>query len=908
MIGRSAEWAVVTDLLSAASGGGAALVVEGDAGMGKSTLLAAAADWAAAHGFRRVDCCGLQSHAGMGFAAIHQLVHPLLDDAARTLPARQRHALLTAFGLDDGPPPDRLLVSLAVLGLLEEAASQRRLLLVVDDAQWMDQSSLDVLAFVARRLGNAPLVMLAAQRSPVGDSARGLDGLPTLSLGPLPREEAQRLLDCSQPPSDEPTTARTRLQDVVLDQAGGNPLAIIELSAALADDAAGSAIFTGEPLPTSQRVERAFLAQLDTLTEPSRTLLLLIAASDGSLGEICSAAGVLDVDFARALAPLERAGLVRVGGGSLQVRHPLIRSTVYRAATLSSRCLVHDALARVTGDPMRAAWHRAEATVGSDETVAAVLQAAAEEACSRGAGAEAAAAMRRAAALSPESDARIRRLTTAAEWARSAGLIADARNTLREVDSVAGDTPARARTALVRFVLDNATGVPGRSAEDYLALAGECADGDVLHRQMLWAAAVSCRLHGLPEDSRRRVHAALGSIDVPLDPWTEIATALVDDTGYGPIFRRRLPRLVEALADAPLLLTSLASAAEATTERSAALACWEQVQRRARHRSSPADECEGLRGAAQLHLADGRIDAALVAGQSALRMAEDMKLTMTAGSAAASVARALSWRGDAEEAAAALASARALLACAPTILWHDDVRWAAGWAALCVNDFAEAHRHLSAMGAHRTSRRWAIADLAEAAVGSGHGEAVRSRVADVAEEARLLGFDSMLVHRAQALLADADDDAEAHYEAALNAASNAVLETARTHLLFGEWLRRRRRITDARAHLSTAVSAFHAAGAVPLRHRAAAELRAAGVTTAACPPAHRAAALLTAQELQIARMAADGMSNREIADRIYVSHRTVAAHLYKVFPKLGITSRNQLHGALGDTPPTRAVI
>jgi len=270
--------ASVTDTLAAISTSGAALVIDGEAGIGKSTLLSATADWAEANGYRRLGCSGLQSQTEVGFAGIHELIHPVLDHTA-ALPPRQRTALLTAFGLADDPTPDRLLVSLAVLGLLEEAASRRRIIMIVDDVQWLDQSSLEVLAFVARRLSNAPLMMLCAERTGLDGAAPYLDGLPRLPLGPLAPEHARQLLTITAQHAD------ALLQQRVLEQAGGNPLAVIELSGALGERGS-NAVFSGEPLPTTRRVERAFLSQLGELTDSSRLLLLLISASDGQLRDI----------------------------------------------------------------------------------------------------------------------------------------------------------------------------------------------------------------------------------------------------------------------------------------------------------------------------------------------------------------------------------------------------------------------------------------------------------------------------------------------------------------------------------------------------------------------------------------------------------------------------------------------
>lgn len=891
--------AVIADALAAVSGSGSALVIDGEAGIGKSTLLTAAADWASADGYGRLGCSGLQSQAEVGFAGVHELIHPLMAHT-RDLPARQRSALMTAFGLEDGPAPDRLLVSLAILGLLEEAATRRRLILVIDDVQWLDQSSLDVLAFVARRLVNAPLLLLCAERTTVDGPVPQLEGLPRLSLGPLPVSDAEQLLVHTM--RGVPRALDVHLQRRVLEQSNGNPLAVIELTSAVGERAGSTATFAGEPLPTSRRVERAFLDQLEALPDPVRQLLLLISASDGSLNEIDCAASHLGLSAGQLLDPLERAGLIILCDGRIQVRHPLIRSTVYGAAPLSARALAHRSLATAASDPTRAAWHRAEAAFGPDEAVAADLERAADRARSRGAGAESAAALRRAAILSPDIEARVRRLSAAAEVARSAGLTSESISILAEAEPLADGQDAAEPLAITRFILSVTAALPGQTASELVALAGKFADGEHQQRELLWAAAIECRMHGLPESARRDVAQAISILDDVGDPLVGIATALVDDIGAGQRLRPLLPQLIEDFGDNPLILMAMGFAAEAVAERGHALACWLRVGSRSRNSGSAADECESLRGSAQLLLIQGRLQAAAISAQNAMRMAADMNLPMTEASAAAILARALTWQGQPERARAALDHARVVLTPDPSILWNDDAHWAAGLAALCTANHVDALAHLLKMSLHRTGRRWAVADLAEAAAGCEQPDLARSLVADIAAQADRLGagLELMLVHRAQALLAESEDDADMSFRSALanGEDADAGLELARTHLLYGEWLRRHRRIIEARTQLSLALSAFDAAGAVPFVERAAAELRAAGVSNAVGAVHNNAAAGLTSQELQIAQLAASGLTNREIADRIYVSHKTVAAHLYKVFPKLGITSRNQLHAAL----------
>lgn len=902
MIGRAAELATLTAQLDAISTSGTALVVDGEAGIGKSTLLAAAAQWATDHGYAQASCSGLQSQSEVGFAGVHELIHPLLTDVDQ-LPRRQRSALLTAFGLEDGAAPDRLLVCLAVLGLLEESAAKRRLLLLIDDVQWLDPSSLEVLAFVARRLTHAPLMLLSAERTTADGPVAALDGLTRLSVAPLAAAEARDLL--TETLRNAPADIDAHLQQRVLDQANGNPLAVIELAGALSDRGGDTAIFAGEPLPTSRRVERAFLAQLGALPEDSRLLLLLISASVGSLPEISAAAVHLGLDFSRELGPLESRSLVAVGGGRIQVRHPLIRSTVYGSAALASRVAVHRALADSTDDPTKAAWHRAEATFTPDEDVATELERAAERARSRGAGAEATAALRRAAVLSPQSNERVRRLAEAAEVARSAGLINEAVSILSEAEVIADNHCDAEPLAITRFVLNVTAGLPGQSAYDLLALAGKFSDGDPLQRQLLWAAAIECRMHGLNTELRQEVLTAIDRVDDgPGDGMLKVARALVDDTANGgPGLRPRMAALVTEYTDDPLFLMALAFAGEALGERAHAMKCWTRVGARARHRGSPADECESLRGSSQLLLLSGQIQAAVIAAQNSLQTAGDINVPMTAGSAAAILARASTMQGHPDRARHALEQSRCWLGPDPHILWHDDAHWAAGLAALCVGSHTEALHHLRKMGAHRTALRWAIADLAEAALGCGQTHAVAPLITDVEDQARALGtgLELMLAHRAQALISDSDEETERRFETALvaGADADAQIEYARTQLLFGGWLRRHRRIVEARTYLSDALATFDAAGAAPFTERAAAELRAAGVTSMHATTRNTAAETLTAQELQIAQLAAQGLTNRDIADRIYVSHKTVAAHLYKVFPKLGITRRNQLHSALG---------
>jgi DNA-binding CsgD family transcriptional regulator/DNA-binding transcriptional ArsR family regulator len=907
LLGRNHEFATLTSVLANTSQAGSALVVEGEAGIGKTTMLAAVGQWADRSGFRVLSCAGVQSQSKVGFAAVHELVHPLLHHADE-LPTHQRAALYAAFGMSQDGPPDPLTIGVAILGLVEEAAARQPLLLIVDDAQWLDGSSLHVLTFLGRRLTNAPVMLLCAARRGYDGRPGRLASLPRLFLGPVDDSTARTLLaDAVSATGERALGEGTRRR--ILAAAAGNPLAIQELTKAIAAAGEQNVLTSSAPLPTTRRIEQIFLEQLQLLPETSRRLLALIsAADDAGAGEILDAAGRLGLSE-DALDPLERCGLIAVDNGLVRVRHPLIRSVAYRAAPLSQRRAFHRCLAEAATDPVRAAWQRGAAAYGPDEALAAELEAVAALARDRGANGEAAAAFRRAAELSPAPQDRVRRLAAAIMPAYRAGSTVEAVDLLTAAEPLADDPVDLFELSFARFTLSISAGIPAPPLPALLALADRLGGAGAQCQQirLLAAAAAQCRMHGMSADDRHAVAQSLHALEPLGDARVDIALATVEDAKYARDFRTRADELRARIDGDLTALMSMGLAAESVSDLAVAQNCWDAAIRVAHGAGAPTLECEALRGAARAQIIAGHLQEAAISAQAARRIATDVGLGVSAGAAAALLCRIHAWKGEWACAAEALAAAREHLPTDTTLMWRDELAWAGGLLELARRNHREAFGELAQMTRDHGARRWALADLAEAAAASGDTATVAQVVDDIAAQAATLGSPhvTMLVHRSRALLATDGHEVEHHFLSALatDVAEQAPLEYARTQLCYGEWLRRRRRIVDARAQLSPALRTFEVHDAHPFAERTRAELRAAGVQLPGQGAGGDPGTELTPQELQIARLAATGLSNRQIADRIYVSHRTVAAHLYKVFPKLGITSRNQLRDALGEVLP-----
>ncbi|MER7684720.1 AAA family ATPase [Streptomyces sp. NPDC097610] len=912
IVGRDHELALLSRLVDAlTTGRTGALLMTGGPGAGKSALLDAAARMARRSGVRVLRCRGSEGESGLAFAGLHQLLRPLLD-LAEGLPARQRAALLGVFGLDDGTPTvsDPLLTSLGALTLLSDAAEHGPLLLVIDDTHWLDLGTLDVLAFMARRLEGEPVALLLAARDTAVPAQLDRQ-INRLTIEPLDPAAAGRLLD------HQPRPPAGRARSRVLEQAAGVPLALVELARAVARDPAAA---HEDALPLTDRLEAIFAADLPELPPATRELLLFAAAAESAeLPVILSAVG--DRATPDDWLPAERAGLVRIDADRVRFRHPLIRSAVYRAATYTERHTAHRALADVlVGDPDRRAWHHAAAASGVDEEAARELDDSAARAQRRGGYAAAATALERAARLSPDPTVRAGRLVRAATMAMYAGhprwvgelsaqvaTLTDEPALLAEASLLAGwalavTTQFAGSLGFLLPVAEAAVDENPVLTLDALATATTPAynSGALEHRENILRI-----VERVPpqDDETGRLWVLAGCDPVrnraqALDLLAATWTAPLPKPGSGvdiPLSRLVVSGgaawVLDETAEAIRLLgaaidhlrRSPTSGANATVAQALALALYES--------GSWTEACAALDEAYGL-AAEGGLENVVV-GAPVLR------------------ATLLALRGDTEEARAAVQRAVHGVDLPNCRSLQVRTHYALGAAALAEGDHAAAYDRFRAVYTRRPepaplhfhASDYYLADLVAAAVRTGRAEdarlvldTTRRRLAEGGTSARL----TAIVHRAEALLAE-PDDAERHFTAALAdpAGDQWPFERAQVRLDYAEWLRRRRRAVEARPQLAAALEVFERLGTRPWTDRTRAELRAAGVTQASTPAGSPdSLAELTPQQLQIARLAAAGLTNREIGERIFLSPRTVGFHLYRIFPKLGITSRAQLRDAL----------
>jgi DNA-binding CsgD family transcriptional regulator len=894
--GRRAEQATIDGLLAGARDGvSGSLILRGEPGIGKTALLDHAA--AGAQGMRVLRGVGVESEAKLPFAGLHLLLRPALGNLD-ALPGPQRQALSAAFGLGAGGDGDRFMIGAGVLSLLAEAAEHEPLLCLVDDAQWLDRASAEALLFAARRLDREGVVIVFAVR----DYAEALtgSGIPELRLDGLDAESAAMLLD------DSGTGLPAALRDQLVTETRGNPLALLELPSLVAAQGAQPG-----PIPLTSRVLDAFHHQVRSLPTSARTLLLLAAADDtGELSTLLRAAGELGVSIDD-LQPAEASGLISLTTGALTFRHPLIRAAVYQGAPLGQRIAVHRALAACAGsrDADRRAWHLAVAATGPDERVAEDLEQAAARAEARNGYAAAASGYERAAQLSEDVDAATRRLTLACEAGVHSGQLDWARARAERAFGEVVDPAIQARLIVVRAGADFAQGALRHAHElltdgAFLIAAEDPVRAFWMVMEALHAAWASPTDQKLIAGTVDRF-AALGLTgDDPLlsmawlARWTT-AVVLDRDTDGFPAVDQLLPvaRAVGAAAG-PRGLIEVASRAftVARDEENADIAAGLVAGARAKGIifALPA----GLGFSALSLTLLGRHREALINGTEGLRIARDTGQP----------------------------------------LWGSYASGALAYLAAIEGDEAECRRHADGSGLGRSAEEagstWALAALALLDLGLGrvqgtfdrlravaqgptrHQAAVVRSVPDLIEAAVRLGrpedaveplalftrwattmrrpwIDALLA-RCRAVTTP-DSGAERYYlEAlALHEPRSRPFERARTELLYGEWLRRERRKSDARVQLNSALRAFEELNSTPWAARARAELGATGSTVprVAAPDVFAA---LTPQELQISQLAARGLSNRDIAAQLYLSPRTVAYHLYKAYPKLGIASRGEL--------------
>lgn len=906
LIGRRAERALLDELISAVRAGESrALVVHGEPGVGKTALL----DYVAGHGpdLRVLHAGGVQSEMELPFAGLHQFCLPLLSRSDE-LPGPQSDALDIAFGASSGPPPDRFLVGLAVLGLLAAEADEQPVLCLIDDQQWFDRASAQVLAFVARRLGQESIGMVISTRVVSDDLTR----LPELAVEGLSAADARSLLDTVLTiPIDE------RVRDQIVAETGGNPLALLELPRGLtpAQLAGGFGLPSDVPLPGS--IEGTFARRAAALPESTRRFLL-VAASDPSGDQelVRRAVDRLAIEPG-AVDPAVEAGLLEPGS-LVRFRHPLVRSAVYRLASAQDRRRVHHALAEVTNpdrDPDRRAWHRAQAATGPDEDVAEELERSAGRAQARGGVAAAAAFLLTAATLTLDPAHRTDRTLAAAEAQVRAGFLDDALDLLSMAETGPCTDAQRAQVALLRahlaFVMNRGNDAPPLllSAARRLApidpplaraccldalaaatfagrLAGE--GGGVLEISRAVEAmppspgephAWDLLLDGTAAMYNQGCGAGLATLKGAMVDfgagmstedelrwlWLASITAmqLCDDDRWNELSERHidLARTIGALGELPLALTLRALFSSFCGDLTTAAAL--------------TDEAQAVQDATGTNLAPyGALGVAAFRGDDTLA-SEVFRATLD------DVTR----RGEG--------------------VGITMVEWAN--AVLC-NGFGRYDDAVAAASrsigdeSYRGSLALPCAEMVEAATRTEQAAAAADAYERLAEVTEASGTDWALGLRARAkAMLSEGGEADTLYRESIARLGRTRLrvDLARAHLLYGEWLRRERRNVDAREHLRTAESMLETMGVAAFAERARRELRAAG-----CTVRRRVDVLrhdgLTAQEAQIARMARDGLSNPEIAGRLFISPHTVQYHLRKVFTKLGVSSRGQLASVLHD--------
>jgi DNA-binding CsgD family transcriptional regulator/tetratricopeptide (TPR) repeat protein len=901
LAGRGAESARLDSLLAdARAGQSAVLVLRGEPGIGKTAVLGYAAESAA--GFQVVGAAGVESEMELPFAGVHQLCGPMLGGLGR-LPPPQRDALGTAFGLSSGAQPDRFLVGLAVLSLLSDAAEERPLLCLIDDAQWLDRSSAQVLAFVARRLQAESVALLFAERQPgeLDELAR----LPDLPLRGLPDDSARELLASAiGGPIDD------RVRDRILAEARGNPLALIELPHELspATLAGGFGLPSGRPVPG--RIEASFRLRVQQLPAATRRLLLVAAAEPtGESALLWRAVTMLGIP-AEAAGPAEADGLLDLGA-QVAFRHSLLRSAIYRAADAEERRSAHLALAEATdaaADPDRRAWHRAHATLAPDEDVARELERSAGRAQARGGLAAAAAFLERAAALTPDRGRRARRALDAARYKQLAGAPHDASTLL----ATAGAGPLgdfdramlqrlHGQIALdlrrggdaVPLLLDAARRLepldPALARETYLEAlrAAGIADRPGGARAAAEAAfrapspdgaprAIDLLLEGLAVRFTAGYAASAPALKLALSavrdegghlrqdvrwPWSgrRVAPDLFDDGTWCALATRgvQIARDAGALAVLPLALNYLAT----------------------------------------MRIYEGNLEAAAALLDEADAIAD------ATGTAPLVVARLLlaGFRGDEEQASVLIEASKSA-----AIARGEEVVLTTGEHARAVlhNGLGQYQAALDAAQSASAQDElmlsvWSLPELVEAAARCGRTELAADALGRLCERTQAAGTELALgiEARSRALLSGGDP-AERLYREAVQRLGGTRMRPVlvRAHLLYGEWLRRENRRTDAREQLRIAYDGLTAMGMEAFAERARRELLATGETVR--KRTVQISYELTAQEVQIARLAADGLSNLEIGAQLFLSPRTVQYHLAKVFTKLGVGSRRQLGRAL----------
>jgi DNA-binding CsgD family transcriptional regulator len=908
MVGRSGDCRALDDLVEAVRRGlSRSLVIAGEPGIGKTRLLEYMAQ--AADGVQTVSIAGVESELRLGFAALHRMLVPFLDRVG-LLPAPQRVALGSAFGLAGGPPADRFLVGLGVLTLLADVAAEQPLIWLVDDAQWLDRESLEVLGFVGRRLYADGIGLLFGVREP-SPGLTALDGLPVRRLSGLEPAAARALLA---------TTAsgalNARVAARIITETGGNPLALLELAGQLTSDQLAGRSPLPQRLPVGRRLQGHFLRQVKMLPNATGSLLLLAsAASSDDPAALWRAAALLNLGPTDA-DPAIAQDVISVHP-RVAFRHPLIRSAVYEGATSGDRGRVHDALASIArqdGQPDQAAWHRAAATAVPDQDVAASLERSAGRAEQRGGYVAQAMFLARAAELTSDPRERAVRLLAAAQAHLAAGDGALAEALL---DRAAPRLAAAGRHVAAQRLRASIAVFFSRHKDAPALLLDTVAAVDPpdapLIREMLFEAmqaALVARQYITGTTPADVAHAAL---QVPGDPARAVtATGLLLDgfatriaVGYRPavpLLRAAVAALFAGEQPAPAGIPATILGWFAADD------LWDDDGRRAMlKRAEALQRRHGALGALRITLA-GLTTGEVWAGRPAEAEAsylEAAEISTSTGVPAPATTGVLlemrAWQGREQESRA---------------LAEMTAQWGQQRGAAILEVFALMGLTVLELGLGRYAEAlsWGmriydddppgfgnriLPEVVEAGSRGGDHRAAHAALGRLADRAAASGTPWALgmLTRSHALLAR-DADAETFYCSAIAHLTGTSVRTelARAHLLYGEWLRRQKRRNDARAQLRTAYDMFDAMGAAAFARRARAELLAAGDRPR--QPAERSSLDLTPQEAQVARLAAAGATNAEIATHLFVTASTVEYHLSKVFRKLGITSRRQLATAL----------
>jgi DNA-binding CsgD family transcriptional regulator len=928
-VGRADELELIDSLLAGHGRGGPGLLLRGDAGVGKTALLDAAAAQAEAAGTRVLRASGVEFEAEIDFSVLHQMLYPVRERADR-LATGHRAALEHVFGLVSRPALDPLVASTAVLDLLGEVAAERPLLVIVDDVGWVDRGSATVLGFAARRVGTDPIVFLAAARTGAGGFFHQV-GLPEREVGPLAEQPAAMLLD-AQWPGLAPV-ARRRL----LAEAAGNPLALRELPASLTDRQRSGQDPLPALLPLNRRLEATFAARVRVLPAPTRKLLLLAALeADASLATIRTATqGSSDVND---LDPAQQADVVRVDAvaGPVSFRHPLLRSAIVQMTPPGERRSAHRALAAaLAGDPERRAWHLAEAATGPDEAVARALDEAALSAWRRGdpsaaaaggldeaavsdrrrVGASAAvAALVRAGELSPHPADRSRRLIEAAYLANTTGQLDQVTRLLADAGQ-APDTPTGLVFAAMAYLLtagegeiDAAHRLLARALDD---VSDTAKTNNWDFYGILYALLVVSIYSARPEPWELLKTALARFAPEAVTPFQLCYDAYVDPTRTSDTVREGLAHAFAALPTdaAPWQLIPLTYAAlEMDALSDYRYLCRRMIERQ-RDGGAIIMVIVGLLMLCLDSYVHGQWDEAESLAQQGLDLTAVYGYQLLEGQLRCHLALIAAARGNVDL-ARALTDQITTWAAPRGVGLTQAFAWRARtFAALGQGDYEDAYVQASRVnppGAPSTGvpGRWMVMDLVEAAVRTGRTDQARAHVAAARQSGILrISTRTALVTAGAAALAADDDEAGPLFEAALSLpeADRWPFEQARIHLAYGQWLRRTRDTARARLHLRAAAETLDRLGALPWAQRARNELRATGVADTARPNTRMT--MLTAQERQIATLAATGLTNKQIGERMFLSHRTVGAHLHRIFPKLGITSRAALRDALETITP-----